>query len=138
MIMKRESEKQAESNNSKEQSMDVSKGQSASPLELLLEKSKKNKVLTQSDIIQVLPDGGVDLEAADALIAKLVEHGIEVQDDEDSDEPGAAEGIISRSHFLPADTPVDPVADGHIATHAQFMGWTGYQDQGFFCAFEIT
>lgn len=56
-----------------------------SPLEILLAKSKKQKVLTQSDIVNALPDGGIDLEATDALVAQLVEHGIEVVEDEEGD-----------------------------------------------------
>ena len=72
----------------------------ASPLEILLAKSRKQKkVLTQSDIVDALPDGGIDLEATDALISQLVEHGIEVVEDEegetealaDVDEPDDAE-----------------------------------------------
>ncbi|MBE7556546.1 MAG: RNA polymerase sigma factor RpoD [Anaerolineales bacterium] len=57
----------------------------ASPLEILLQKGKKQKVITQNDILEVLPDGGLDTEAADALIAQLIENGIEVLD-EDEDE----------------------------------------------------
>ncbi len=56
-----------------------------SPLEILLEKAKKQTILTQKEILEVLPDGGLDVEASDALIAKLVENGIEVVD-EDSDD----------------------------------------------------
>ncbi|MBN1220591.1 MAG: RNA polymerase sigma factor RpoD [Anaerolineae bacterium] len=63
----------------------VGKNTELSPLEILLEKSKKQKVLTQSDIIEVLPDGGLDLEATDALIAQLVENGIEVIEDDEGD-----------------------------------------------------
>ena len=62
-----------------------------SPLELLLEKGKNQKVITHSDIIQALPDGGLDVEAADALIAQLLERGIEVVDDEDSDTESLAD-----------------------------------------------
>ncbi|KPK03915.1 MAG: hypothetical protein AMJ56_18325 [Anaerolineae bacterium SG8_19] len=58
---------------------------------MLLEKGQGNKVLTQSDIIEVLPDGGVDLEATDALIAQLVEHGIEVLDDDEGDTEALAD-----------------------------------------------
>ena len=61
------------------------------PLELLLEKGKETKTLTQSDVLAVLPDGGLDLEATEELIAKLVEHGIEVQEDEDSDTTSLAD-----------------------------------------------
>jgi RNA polymerase primary sigma factor len=57
----------------------------ASPLELLLEKAKKQKFVTQNDIMEALPDGGLDTEAADALINQLVENGVEVLDDDDSD-----------------------------------------------------
>lgn len=57
----------------------------ASPLEILLEKGKKQKVVTQSDILEVLPDGDLSSDAADALIAQLVENGIEVLDDDDED-----------------------------------------------------
>ena len=57
-----------------------------SPLEVLLAKAnKQKKVLTQGDIIEVLPDGGLDVEATDSLIAQLVENGIEVIDDADND-----------------------------------------------------
>ncbi len=72
---------------------------SLTPLEILLDKGKKAKVLTQSEVIKVLPDGGLDDEAAEKLIAQLVENGIEVIDDEgdvtevlaDVDEPDDAE-----------------------------------------------
>ncbi|MCQ3973249.1 MAG: RNA polymerase sigma factor RpoD [Anaerolineae bacterium] len=57
----------------------------ASPLEILLQKSKKQKVITQSDILEVLPDSDINTEAADALIAQLVEQGIEVLDDDEED-----------------------------------------------------
>lgn len=57
----------------------------ASPLEILLQKGKKQKTVTQSDILEVLPDSDINTEAADALIAQLVEHGIEVLDDDDED-----------------------------------------------------
>ncbi len=62
-----------------------------SPLEILLEKSKKQKVLTQNDIIEALPDGGIDLEATDALVAQLVEHGIEVVEDDKNDTESLAD-----------------------------------------------
>ncbi|RMF04406.1 MAG: RNA polymerase sigma factor RpoD [Chloroflexi bacterium] len=55
------------------------------PLEQLLEKAKAGKKLTHKDILEVLPDGGLDMDAADALISQLVAHGIEVIDDSDSD-----------------------------------------------------
>jgi RNA polymerase primary sigma factor len=64
---------------------DDSFDEEASPLEVLLEKGKKQKVITQSDILEVLPDGDLNTDAADALIAQLVENGIEVLDDDDED-----------------------------------------------------
>jgi RNA polymerase primary sigma factor len=57
----------------------------ASPLEILLQKSKKQKTVTQSDILEVLPDGDLNTEVADTLIAQLVENGIEVLDDDEDD-----------------------------------------------------
>ena len=57
-----------------------------SPLEILLAKGKKQKSLTQSEILKVLPDGGLDVEATDQLIAKLIENGSEVVDDDDDTE----------------------------------------------------
>lgn len=72
-------------------SEDIQDDEEESPLEFLLEKGKKQKVITHSDIIQALPDGGLDVEAADALIAQLVERGIEVVDDEDSDTESLAD-----------------------------------------------
>jgi RNA polymerase primary sigma factor len=65
--------------------------QNVSPLDQLLEKAGKQKVLTQKDILAALPDGGLDVEATDELIAQLVEHGIEVQEDEDSDTASLAD-----------------------------------------------
>jgi hypothetical protein len=56
-----------------------------SPLEALLEKGKKSKALSQSEVLAALPDGGLDVEAADVLIAKLVEEGIEVLDVDEGD-----------------------------------------------------
>ena len=56
-----------------------------SPLEILLEKTRHKKTLTQKDILEVLPDGGLDVEATDALIAKLVENGIEVIEEDSGD-----------------------------------------------------
>jgi len=87
-----------------------------SPLEFLLAKSKKQKVLTQSDIIDALPDGGIDLEATDALIAQLVDQGIEVVDDDegdtealaDVDEPDDAE-LKEVEEELEEDTPAKNV-----------------------------
>jgi RNA polymerase primary sigma factor len=62
-----------------------------SPLESLLEKGKKLKALSQSEVLAALPDGGLDVEAADALIAKLVEEGIEVLDDDEGDTEALAD-----------------------------------------------
>jgi RNA polymerase primary sigma factor len=61
------------------------------PFEILLEKGKKQKVLKQSEVVAALPDGGLDIEAADRLIAQLVENGIEVADDDDSDTEALAD-----------------------------------------------
>jgi RNA polymerase primary sigma factor len=91
MAKKRVTKKQSESKTPKNQPNNGNSNQDASPLEILLEKGKKDKVLTQSDIVEVLPDGGLDLEATEALIAQLVEHGIEVQEDEDSDTASLAD-----------------------------------------------
>lgn len=66
-------------------SVDVFDEDASSTLETLLQKGKKQKFLTQNDIVEALPDGGLDTEAADALIAQLVENGIEVLDDEDNE-----------------------------------------------------
>lgn len=74
--------------------------QKGDPLEILLEKAKTQKKLTQQDIHEALPDGGLDIDAADELISQLVEHGIEVIEDEpdgdtevlaDVDEPDDAQ-----------------------------------------------
>ncbi len=56
-----------------------------SPLEILLEKAKKQKTLTHKEILEVLPDGGLDVEASDELVSKLVDHGIEVVEEEGED-----------------------------------------------------
>lgn len=62
------------------------------PLEILLAKAKKQqKAITHGDIIKALPDGGLDVEAADALIAQLVENGIEVLDDTEEDTESLAD-----------------------------------------------
>jgi RNA polymerase primary sigma factor len=62
-------------------------GQDApAPLDILLEKAKTQKQLTQTDVLDALPDGGFDVEATEALIAQLVEQGIEVIDDPDTTE----------------------------------------------------
>ncbi len=63
----------------------------ASPLEILLEKAKKQKTLTQKDVLEVLPDGGLDVDATDALISKLVENGIEVVEEESGDTEALAD-----------------------------------------------
>jgi len=55
------------------------------PLEILLHKAKDKKTISQKDIIDVLPDGGLDVEATEELIVKLVEHGIEVVEEEEED-----------------------------------------------------
>jgi len=68
------------------------------PLEILLEKGKKQGYVTQGEILAVLPDSRrLDIEATDELIAKLVENGIDVNEDEasldalaDVDEPDDA------------------------------------------------
>ena len=91
MAKNRVTKKQSESKTPKNQPNNGNSNQDASPLEILLEKGKKDKVLTQSDIVEVLPDGGLDLEATEALIAQLVEHGIEVLEDEDSDTASLAD-----------------------------------------------
>ncbi|MDX1521348.1 MAG: RNA polymerase sigma factor RpoD [Anaerolineae bacterium] len=61
------------------------------PLEVLLAKAKKQKTLTHKDVMEALPDGGLDVDAADALIAQLVERGIEVKDDVHSDTESLAD-----------------------------------------------
>ncbi len=91
MANKRVTKKQTRSENSKEQAGATPTNHKATPLDILLEKGKQDKVLTQSDIIEVLPDGGVDLEATEALIAQLLEHGIEVLEDEGSDTESLAD-----------------------------------------------
>lgn len=68
------------------------------PLEILLAKGKKDKFVTQSDVLAALPDNRrLDMEATDELITKLVEYGIEVVEDshaadllDDVDEPDDA------------------------------------------------
>lgn len=77
-----------DSRNKKEAMSDMSPEQA---LEILLEKGKKQKKLTQNEILDVLPDGGLDVEATDEIIAKLVEHGIEVIEDEDTDTESLAD-----------------------------------------------
>ena len=62
-----------------------------SPFESLLQKGKKLKALSQSEVLAALPDGGLDVEAADDLIAKLVEEGIEVLDDDEGDTEALAD-----------------------------------------------
>ncbi len=80
MAKQQASEKQSTKPNGKAQ-----KNGEASPLEILLEKAKTQKTLTQKDILEVLPDGGMDVETADGLISQLVERGIEVVDDVDTE-----------------------------------------------------
>src|SRR5262245_3861712 len=76
---------QAKASRSSASDTDDAFDEDASPLEVLLQKGKKQKVITQSDILEVLPDGDLNTEAADALIAQLIENGIEVLDDDDDD-----------------------------------------------------
>jgi RNA polymerase primary sigma factor len=71
-------------------SVDVFDEDSSSALDILLQKGKKQKYITQNDIMEVLPDGGLDTEAAEALIAQLVENGIEVLDDDDNESDSEA------------------------------------------------
>ena len=71
--------------------MPVNHNDEESPLEILLNKGKKQKSLTQKEILEVLPDGGLDVEATDELIARLVEHGIEVIDEDDGDTEALAD-----------------------------------------------
>ncbi len=61
----------------------------AAPLDLLLAKGQQKKVLTQSEVLDLLPDGGLDAEAADAIIAQLVENGIEVVEEEEGSDTQA-------------------------------------------------
>ncbi|MCB0171636.1 MAG: RNA polymerase sigma factor RpoD [Anaerolineae bacterium] len=60
-------------------------------IEILLEKGKKQKTLTQNEILDILPDGGLDIEATDAIIQKLVENGIEVTEEQDTDTEALAD-----------------------------------------------
>jgi len=64
---------------------ELSTDEAPSPLELLLNKGKKQKILTQTEILDALPDGGLDVEATDSIISQLVEYGIEVLDDDEGD-----------------------------------------------------
>ncbi len=95
MANKRVTDKQTQSKATEktdtDSKVDLDQAEELSPLEFLLKKAEKQKVLTQSEILAVLPDGGLDVEVADALIAKLVENGIEVQDDEESDTESLAD-----------------------------------------------
>ncbi len=103
----------------KKQAKNQSKSMKDSPLEVLLAKAKKQKVITQSDILEVLPDGGLDVEATDGLIAQLLEHGIEVAEDEaddtqslaDVDEPDDA-ALKEVEEELEDDEPLDENAKG--------------------------
>ncbi|MCB0195964.1 MAG: RNA polymerase sigma factor RpoD [Anaerolineae bacterium] len=54
-------------------------------MQILLEKGKKQKTLTQNEILNILPDGGLDIEATDAIIQQLVDNGIEVLEEPDAD-----------------------------------------------------
>ena len=91
MANKRVTKKQTRSDNSKGHTGVTPTDHEATPLEILLEKGNQDKVLTQSDITAVLPDGGVDIEATETLIAQLLEHGIEVLEDEGSDTESLAD-----------------------------------------------
>ena len=79
MAKKQDSKKQPQPNGKNT----VVKNGGVSPLEILLDKAKKQKRLTQKDVLDALPDGGFDVEATENLIAQLVERGIEVLDDPD-------------------------------------------------------
>ncbi|MCB0164510.1 MAG: sigma-70 family RNA polymerase sigma factor, partial [Anaerolineae bacterium] len=60
-------------------------------IEILLEKGKRQKTLTQNEILDILPDGGLDIEATDAIIQRLVENGIEVTEEQDTDTEALAD-----------------------------------------------
>ncbi|MCB9102389.1 MAG: RNA polymerase sigma factor RpoD [Anaerolineales bacterium] len=60
-------------------------------VEILLEKGKRQKTLSQNEILDILPDGGLDIEATDAIIQKLVENGIEVLEEQDTDTEALAD-----------------------------------------------
>jgi RNA polymerase primary sigma factor len=83
MVKKRASKQQTKKPNGK------AKAAVSDPLEALLEKAQDQKKLTQKDIHEALPDRGLDLEATEELISKLVEQGIEVIEDESDDDPEA-------------------------------------------------
>lgn len=93
--MARKEASNRQNSKTKVQSPDVTPkmaGQGAeSPLEILLKKGGKQKTLTQSEVLDLLPDGGLDVETADNLIAQLVENGIEVVDDPDTDTEALAD-----------------------------------------------
>lgn len=77
-MAKKQTQKKQTRSNGKEA---VIKHDGASPLEILLSKAKKQKRLTQSDVLDALGADGFDEEATEDLVAQLVEHGIEVLDD---------------------------------------------------------
>jgi RNA polymerase primary sigma factor len=91
MASKQASDKQVRKKTNVNRNKDLKQEAGASPLEILLDKAKKQKTLTQKEVIDVLPDGGLDVEAADALITQLVERGIEVVDDEEEDTESLAD-----------------------------------------------
>ena len=84
MAKKQASNNQTTQSNSKAKQHTAPRNERA-PLELLLDKAKDKKTLTQKDILDVLPDGRLDVEATGELISSLVEQGIEVVEDRDSD-----------------------------------------------------
>ena len=90
MAKKQASKNQKTQPNSKSK-QNKAKVDEGSALALLLEKAKDKKTLTQKDILDVLPDGGLDVEATESLISKLVEQGIEVLEDPDSDTEALAD-----------------------------------------------
>jgi RNA polymerase primary sigma factor len=50
-----------------------------------LPEGQEQKAISIRDVLQVLPDGGLDPEATDQLVAELIENGIEVIDEEDTE-----------------------------------------------------
>lgn len=53
--------------------------------EIELLDGQAQKAIRVRDVLQVLPGGGLDIEATDQLVAELIEKGIEVIDDEDTE-----------------------------------------------------
>ncbi len=87
MAKKHDAKRETKKPNGKVTSTPTSTPPTGDPLESLLDKAKTHKKLTLQDIHEALPDGGLDDEAADELISKLVEHGIEVAVEDDADSP---------------------------------------------------